>query len=63
MSSDRMIRRWQAYAKDDAVLAGTGERFDDLVAARPEPDESGLVATPEHPTSHEPAASIQGAPR
>ncbi len=27
---DRIIRRWQAYAKDDAILAATGECFDDL---------------------------------
>ena len=31
---DRAVRRWQAYAKDDAILAGTGERFDDLAGER-----------------------------
>jgi DNA modification methylase len=30
---DRIIRRWQAYAKDDAVLAATGERFDEIPRA------------------------------
>ena len=28
---DRIVRRWQILAHDDAVLAATGERFDDLV--------------------------------
>lgn len=27
---DRIVRRWQAHAHDDAVLLATGERFDDL---------------------------------
>jgi DNA modification methylase len=31
---DRIIRRWQIYAKDDAILAGTGERFDEVTATR-----------------------------
>lgn len=31
---DRIVRRWQAYANDDAIHAGTGERFDDLAIAR-----------------------------
>jgi DNA modification methylase len=31
---DRIVRRWQAYASDDAVLAGSGERFDDLARER-----------------------------
>ena len=30
---DRIIRRWQTYAKDDAVLAATGERFDGILRA------------------------------
>jgi DNA modification methylase len=30
---DRIIRRWQTYAKDDAVLAATGERFDEIPRA------------------------------
>ena len=31
---DRIIRRWQNYAKDDAILAGTDKRFDDLAQER-----------------------------
>jgi DNA modification methylase len=31
---DRIIRRWQAWAKDDAVLAESGETFDVVGAAR-----------------------------
>ena len=27
---DRIIRRWQSYAKDDAVLASNEATFDDL---------------------------------
>jgi DNA modification methylase len=27
---DRIIMRWQAYARDDAILVATGETFDDL---------------------------------
>ena len=34
---DRIIRRWQISAHDDAVLADTGERFDDLATAKGEP--------------------------
>jgi DNA modification methylase len=29
---DRIVRRWQAHAHDDAVLLATGERFDDLAS-------------------------------
>lgn len=29
---DTIIRRWQAYAKDDAILMRTGETFDELAA-------------------------------
>ena len=29
---DRIIRRWQTYAKDDALLASSSEIFDDLAA-------------------------------
>lgn len=45
---DRIIRRWQAYAHDDAAHAGTGQRFDELAASRPstcEPDTQDLGAT------------------
>ena len=34
---DRMIRRWQTYAKDDAVLAGTGQSFDEVAVLRAQP--------------------------
>jgi DNA modification methylase len=31
---DRIIRRWQAWAKDDAVQADTGETFEAVAAER-----------------------------
>jgi DNA modification methylase len=31
---DVAIRRWQAFAKDDAILADTGETFDEVAALR-----------------------------
>jgi DNA modification methylase len=31
---DVAVRRWQAYAKRDAVLQGSGQTFDEIVAAR-----------------------------
>ena len=31
---DRIIRRWQAYAKDDAVLESNGQTFDEVLARR-----------------------------
>jgi len=31
---DLIIRRWQVYAKDDAVLEGTGRTFDEMVHDR-----------------------------
>ncbi len=31
---DRIIRRWQAFARDDAVLAETGESFEQVAATR-----------------------------
>jgi DNA modification methylase len=31
---DRMVRRWQVYAHDEAALAGSGERFDDVADKR-----------------------------
>lgn len=57
---DRMIRRWQVYAKDEAILAGTGKCFDDLAEGRSEPEEPEPIAVPEHHEPHEPATSIQG---
>lgn len=35
---DLIIRRWQAYAKDDAVLVSTGQTFDSLAGERSRPD-------------------------
>ena len=31
---DRIVRRWQDYARDDAILAGTDRRFEDIVTER-----------------------------
>ena len=31
---DRIIRRWQAYARDDAVLEATGQTFEEVAAER-----------------------------
>lgn len=31
---DRAVRRWQAYAKDDAILEETGETFDEVAKRR-----------------------------
>ena len=31
---DRIIRRWQAYAKDDAVLEGSGKNFTEIATER-----------------------------
>lgn len=31
---DRIVRRWQDYAKDDAMLAGTERTFEDIAAER-----------------------------
>ena len=31
---DRIVRRWQAYANDDAILKATGETFDQVVSRR-----------------------------
>ena len=31
---DVAIRRWQTFAKDDAILAETGETFDDVAERR-----------------------------
>jgi DNA modification methylase len=30
---DTIIRRWQVYAKDDAILVGTGQTFDEVSAS------------------------------
>jgi hypothetical protein len=40
---DVAIRRWQAYAKKDAVLDGDGRTFDEIAAARRQADASPAV--------------------
>ena len=49
---DRIIRRWQSYAKDDAVLEGTGRTFDEAVH-----DRAAMNVT----ASPEPAAAFDNA--
>jgi DNA modification methylase len=39
---DVAIRRWQAYAKKDAVLDGDGQTFDEIAAARHGAGDSNL---------------------
>jgi DNA modification methylase len=41
---DLIIRRWQAFAKDDAVLVSTGQTFDSLAEERSRPAD-GLSST------------------
>ncbi len=41
---DCIIRRWQAYAKDDAILASSGETFDEVSKKRKEDARIGLDA-------------------
>ena len=41
---DRTVRRWQAWAKDDAVLAETGETFDSVALRRAAADDPERVA-------------------
>ena len=41
---DRTVRRWQDWAKDDAVLAATGETFDVVALRRQTADEPERVA-------------------
>ena len=50
---DRTVRRWQAWAKDDAVLADTGETFDVVALRRQTADE------PERDRRGEPGMSSQ----
>jgi len=53
---DRIIRRWQAYARDDAILEATGQSFDEIAATgcRPpdgsEEKERGIVGALPPPT-------------
>ena len=44
---DCIIRRWQAYAKDDAILAPSGETFDEVAKKRRE-ENARISLTPEH---------------
>jgi hypothetical protein len=39
-----MVRRWQAFAHDDAVLAESGEAFDNLAGKQPAPIPTGELA-------------------
>ena len=41
---DRAVRRWQTWAKDDAVLAETGETFDSVALRREAADDPERVA-------------------
>ena len=41
---DRIIRRWQAFAKDDAILEQSGERFEQVEAHVNQPSEAALKA-------------------
>ena len=41
---DRTVRRWQAWAKDDAVLAETSETFDSVALRRQAADATARVA-------------------
>lgn len=43
---DRIIRRWQSYAKDDAVLTATGQSFSEVSESRRN------SAKPEDPSTH-----------
>ena len=47
---DCIIRRWQAYAKDDAILAPSGETFDEVAKKRRE-ENARISLTPEHEPS------------
>ncbi len=61
---DRIIRRWQVFAKDDAVLERTGQRFEEVEREKStESPEAPLHVTPSapdpYPTSR---SSVSGAP-
>ncbi len=45
---DRIIRRWQAFARDDAVLAETGESFEQVAATR-KPGAGSMTDAQEEP--------------
>ena len=48
---DRIIRRWESYAKDDALLAGSGKTFGQVSAER-----SRVTALTHPADSHDPAS-------
>jgi DNA modification methylase len=58
---DRIVRRWQAYAQDDAILSSTAQSFDEVVGERigtadqpgRKPRRVGQVATPANPSARE----------
>ena len=56
---DRIIRRWQAYAKDDAVLEETGRSFEEMAAKRRRPDDR-LEPADRATVSAKPAADGNG---
>jgi DNA methylase len=59
---DRIVRRWQAYASDDAVLKATGETFEQGAAATVRTARSSprYLAAAEMPDSR---AHLKGAQR
>ncbi len=61
---DRTIRRWQAYGKDDAILAAAGECFDDLAnQQRRQGDQEGAESRrPVRQPDPEPAGHVTGGP-
>ena len=48
---DRTIRRWQAYAHDDAVLASTGQRFGEVARIRGSRPKEGSGSTDDGKTA------------
>ena len=44
---DRMVRRWQAFANDDAILVETGETFEQTARAYQEGLRAGATEAPE----------------
>jgi hypothetical protein len=60
---DRIVRRWQAYADDDAILKTTGETFDQ-VARRRHVEQAGNgdgMPKPAHPRQTNPKRDRRGA--
>ena len=59
---DCIIRRWQAYAKDDAILAPSGETFDEVAKKRRE-ENARISLTPEHEIGDSQIVDHSDAPR